>query len=174
MAGPSSGTAPIYSRGKLGHEGIVAKRPVFLPVRLRESCAVPLCSRLRVAELWRRLREPQRKLSGGPGVVLDKLRERPSQITAIDVGSALDLSCELIRNVPRPSFARVERDYPDRIVVLGGVEVLQRGLSITLRGICLSVDPAQLGAEVVFDDVNRIVSGGDDRGVNTDATPNGF
>jgi hypothetical protein len=100
--------------------------------------------------------EPQRKLSGRAGVEVDKLRERARQFAPVDVGSALELGRELIGNVARPLFARVEADDANGVMVLAGVEILQRGLSIALRAIGLSVDSAQ-PTEVILYDVNRFV-----------------
>jgi hypothetical protein len=84
--------------------------------------------------------EPQRKLPGGAGVEVDELCKLAGQLEPMDIPSP-ELGLEVIRHITRPSFAGVEDDHPERIVVLAGVMVVQRGFPIALRGIGLSVGP---------------------------------
>ena len=66
--------------------------------------------RLAIRLLWGMSRKPQRQLACRLGLKLNEVGERTSQLATIDVGSALDFRRELVGNVPRPAFGRVEGD----------------------------------------------------------------
>jgi hypothetical protein len=71
--------------------------------------------------MFLRSSEPQRKLPGGAGAEIDELGERAGKFSAIKVGASLELRCELVRRVARPTLAAVEGNHAHRVVVLAGV-----------------------------------------------------
>ncbi|WP_154073452.1 hypothetical protein [Bradyrhizobium erythrophlei] len=63
-----------------------------------------------------------------------------------DITAGLDFGSDLLRNVIRPMFKRVESDYANRVVKLPSQEVIDDGFDVRALDLGFAVDTASAKA----------------------------
>src|SRR5436190_5522328 len=101
--------------------------------------AVPAIEGRRRAGLQSRLEEKRYVLTG---VNLNKISCRTAQVTLLEARSVQNFSCDILRNIFRPTLSGVEGDNPNGGAELCRHQSIDHGLQIGLLLVCLDVGAA--------------------------------
>jgi hypothetical protein len=76
--------------------------------------------------------EPQGQLTARTEMAVDERRDRWRQIMPGEIETAHNFPRDILRGIFSPMFARVERDYADRVAVLAGHQIADDGFEVGL------------------------------------------
>ncbi|WP_210161778.1 hypothetical protein, partial [Bradyrhizobium japonicum] len=94
-------------------------------------------------------------------VAIHKLAQIRRHVGQLKIATTLDLAGNVLGNIFLPAFGRVEGDYPDRLAIFSGKQILDAGFQRPFK-VCFSPGIA-IAAKVACDQVDSLVTVRGDR-----------